>query len=108
MDVPWLTGSQPAPTWLYRRGTDSVRIEVRDHGTTFELLVFGPGGRKRVLECEDPWAAIECQIAEESHLLALGYTLERFTADRRRPDGRRLPRPVWAGKNPPHRERTRN
>src|SRR4051812_18346790 len=59
--VPWITGSPPAPTWFYTRGRDSVRIEVRDHGTTFELFVSGPGARKRFVECADHWAVIESQ-----------------------------------------------
>jgi hypothetical protein len=84
-----------------------VRIEVRDHGTVFELVVCGPGRRTRFLQCEDPWAVIECQIAEETHLLALGFTLERFTADRRG-DERSWGRPVRVGKTPADRERTRS
>jgi hypothetical protein len=68
---------------LYTRGEESVRIEVFDQGAALGLLVFGPGHRRHFLECPDPWAVIECQIAQEAHLLAQGYALERFTADRR-------------------------
>jgi hypothetical protein len=92
--VPWVTGSPPAPTWFYTRGRDSVRIEVRDHGTTFELFVSGPGARKRFVECPDHWAVVESQIVEETHLLALGFTLERFTADQRTERPRRSGRRV--------------
>ena len=105
--MTWVTGPQPAPAWLYTRGTDSVRIQVRDHGSAFELVVSGPGERQRVLQCADPWAVIESQIAEETHLLALGYTLERFTANRRKGDDRAWGRPVKVRKNPADREGTR-
>ena len=105
--VSWVTGSPSAPTWLYTRGGDSVRIEIRDQGSEFELVVSGPGGRKRFLQCTDPWAVIECQIAEETHLLALGFTLERFTTNRRRND-RTCERPVRARKNPSGGEETRS
>src|SRR5689334_11884998 len=81
--VPWISGPQPAPTWLYMRRGESVRIEVRDHGSSYGLMVDGPGARRRLIECQDPWAVIESQLAEETHLLALGYMLERFTSDRR-------------------------
>jgi len=83
--VPWKTGSQPSPAWLYTRGVDTVRIDVRDQGAEYVLLVRGPGRRRRFVECADPWAVIEAQIVEEGHLLALGYSLERFHADSRRP-----------------------
>jgi hypothetical protein len=99
--MPWASGSQPAPTWFYTRGADSVRIEVRDHGSAFELVVCGPGARERSQECVDAWAVIECQIAEETHLMALGYTLERFTSDLRDADNGSWRRPVRVGKIPP-------
>lgn len=103
--MPWTTGSESAPTWLYlRRSSEAVRIEVRDQGSCYGLMVDGPGERRRVIECQDPWAVIERQMAEESHLLALGYTLERFSLDRREPQPD-LPEAV--GKVLRHRERTR-
>ena len=106
--VPWISGPQPAPTWLYMRQGESVRIEVRDHGSSYGLIVHGPGHRRRLIECQDPWAVIDSQLAEETHLLALGYMLERFTSDRRRLLPRGRPRPATAGKILSHRERTRS
>jgi hypothetical protein len=104
--VPWGTGSRPAPTWLYvRQSCDAVRIEVHEHGSSYDLVVDGPGLRRRLIECEDTWAVIERQIAEETHLLALGYTLERFTLDRRE---QKLDAPVTVRKVLHHRERTRS
>jgi hypothetical protein len=87
--VPWATGSQPSPSWFYTRGNDSARIDVCDQGSAFIVVVHGPGERRRCIECADPWAVIESQIAEESYLVALGYSLERFNADRGRPTPRR-------------------
>lgn len=106
--VPWISGPQPAPTWLYMRQGESVRIEVLDHGSSYGLMVHGPGQRRRLIECQDPWAVIESQLAEETHLLALGYMLERFTVDRRPPFSRPPARPATAGKILRHRERTRS
>lgn len=106
-DVRWKAEPQPSPAWLYKRGPDTVRIEVRDRGTAYVLAVCGPGQRERSIECQDPWAVIESQVAEEGHLLALGYSLERFHADSRHPSHRWA---QWAsrGKVPGGRERTRN
>lgn len=106
--VPWVSGSQPAPTWLYTRGTESVRIEVRDHGAWFELVVRGPGERRRFVECADHWAVIESQIAEEAHMLALGYTLERFTTARSHADESACDGPVAVRNTPANREETRS
>ena len=106
--VPWISGPQPAPTWLYMRQGESVRIEVLDHGSSYGLMVHGPGHRRRLIECQDPWAVIESQLAEETHLLALGYMLERFTVDRRRSISRQSAEPVTVGKILRHRERTRS
>jgi hypothetical protein len=90
------------------RHGESVRIEVRDHGSSYGLMVSGPGHRRRLIECQDPWAVIESQLAEETHLLALGYMLERFTVNRRPPLLRRPARPTTVGKILRHRERTRS
>lgn len=105
--MPRNTRSQPSPAWLYSRGAEKVRIEVRDRGTGFVLVVCGPGQRERSTECADPWSVIESQITEESHLLALGYSLERFHADSRNPAHQWA---HWAssGKVPGGRERNRN
>jgi hypothetical protein len=100
------SGSQASPTWLYSRGRESVRIVVREQGSALSLLVQGPGPRRRVIECGDRWSLIERQIAEEARLLALGYTLERFTSDRRRQPGRRGR--AASGKILRHRERSRS
>jgi hypothetical protein len=97
--VPWFTGAQPAPAWIYSRQTDTVRIEVRDHGSRFGLVVTGPGSRRRFLECADAWDVIQRQIAEEAHLLVLGYVLDRFTADRRSRPDRSWGQPVRVAKN---------
>jgi hypothetical protein len=95
---------------LYSPSTasDSVRIVVRDDGSGLSLLVQGPGPRRRVIECADRWTLIERQIAEEARLLALGYTLERFTSDRRRQPRRRGGGRGASGKILRHRERSRN
>ena len=106
--MPWITGSQPAPTWLYTRQGEAVRIEVRDQGSSYGLVIHGPGHRRRDIECPDPWAVIERQLAEETHLVTLGYMLERFTSDRRRSSSRRVVRPATVGKILSHRERTRS
>jgi len=106
--VPWISGPQPAPTWLYMRRGESVRIEVRDHGSSYGLMVDGPGARRRLIECQDPWAVIESQLAEETHLLALGYMLERFTSDRRRQISRPPAKAAASGKILSHRERIRS
>jgi hypothetical protein len=100
-------GLYSVPTWLYTRGPESVRIEVHEHGLTLSLLVHGPGSRRRIVECDDRWALIERQIAEEARLLALGYTLERCTSARRGPAARRRRGQAGSGKILRHRERSR-
>jgi len=100
--------SHAVPTWLYTRGRDSVRIEVREQGSTLSLIVQGPGVRRRVVECDDRWTLIERQIAEEARLLTLGYTLERLTSGRRAPAGARRGGRTVRGKILRHRERSRS
>lgn len=102
------SSSQPPPIWLFSRGRDSVRIVVREEGSALSLLVQGPGPRRRVIECADRWTLIERQISEEARLLALGYTLERFTSDRRRQPRRRGGGRAASGKIQRHRERSRS
>ena len=81
--MPWLSGPQAAPAWLYTRESDTVRLEVRDVGSAFELLSSGPGQVRHVYRCTDALALINQQMQIEQGLVAAGYSLENFVIDRR-------------------------
>jgi hypothetical protein len=77
-------------TWLFVRGSDSVRmIRAATPEGRSRLLIYGPGNTQQVHEFPD---TLTCSTAEseiESRLITDGYTLDQFT-DRRSGEERRL------------------
>jgi hypothetical protein len=74
----------PRTTWLFTRGRESVRLEVRDASEGVELLVCGPGLKRETYTFADTLALLVQQAEIERRLVALGFFLEQFITDRRR------------------------
>jgi hypothetical protein len=64
--------------WLYTRATDSVRIEARDEGNRYLLVVHGPGNGWHHQVCADYAEAVQAQMAYEAQLIAQSFILEGF------------------------------
>ena len=71
-------------TWLFTRGGDSVRLEVRRGSTGPQLVVRGPGSRRRYYDCADDFAVLAHQAEIASRLRSQGFDLELFITERRR------------------------
>jgi hypothetical protein len=78
-----------AGIWLFVRGSESIRICLREdeHG----LRVLGPGDRRQEYEFTDSEERITFQSNLERQLAASGWILEQFS-DRRSRFERRLSR----------------
>ena len=70
--------------WLFTRGAESVRIirAVSPDGE-LRLIVNGPGDASEVHVFDDVLACVSHQSDLERRLVAQGYSLERFTTERR-------------------------
>ena len=74
--------------WLFTRGLESVRIiRAASRARVTHLLVQGPGETSEQHEFADIVACMNFQADLERRLVSAGYTLERFTSDRRAGDG---------------------
>jgi hypothetical protein len=81
--------------WLFTRGPESVRIvRAVTPGGELRLIVNGPGDSTEVHVFDDVVACVTYQSELERRLVAQGYSLERFTSERRsgRPDRRQRSR----------------
>lgn len=80
--------------WLFTRAGESIRI-IRATGRdgVIHLLVQGPGAAADAREFTDVLTCMNYQADLERRLVADGFSLERFTSDRRKQRG---PRPVGA------------
>jgi hypothetical protein len=80
--------------WLFTRASESVRIirAVARDGIV-HLLVQGPGPASDARQFGDVLACMNYQADLERRLVAAGFSLERFTSDRRMG---RAKRPVGA------------
>ena len=74
-----LTSSAATRAWLFVRGSESVRIVI--DGTS--VGVYGPGSRFSHSRFGEPMDATLHQAAVEQALVLDGWTLERFTTERR-------------------------
>lgn len=79
--------------WLFTRGPLSVRIvrAVSADGA-IRLVVEGPGDAADTRAFEDVVTCVNFQSDLERRLVAQGYTLERFTSERRAGPGERRQR----------------
>ena len=73
-------------TWLFTRGAESVRIVRTASGDRVRLEVHGPGGAASSQVFDDAAACVQHHSDLERRLLAQGFALEQFTADRRTTD----------------------
>ena len=78
--------STPRVRWVYVRGNETIRVEAWDDAGRSQLHVCGPDTRRRIYDFDDALALVQHQADYEAHLLALGYSLERFTSTRARPE----------------------
>jgi hypothetical protein len=69
----------PTRAWLFVRGAESVRIVI--DGAS--VGVYGPGARFSHSRFSEAMQATLHQAAVEQELVHDGWTLERFTTDRR-------------------------
>lgn len=74
-----LTSRSDTKAWLFVRGAESVRIVIE--GAT--VGVYGPGDRFSHLRFGEAMDATLHQAAVEQTLVHDGWTLERFTTERR-------------------------
>jgi hypothetical protein len=75
-----------AGIWLFVRGSESIRILLRQDEQG--VRVVGPGGRHREYEFTDNEARITFQTDLERQLVASGWILEQFSDRRSRFDRR--------------------
>ena len=75
---------KPRNAWLFTRGRESVRLEVREVTTGVQLVVCGPGVKRETYEFPDMLALMVREAELERSLVRLGFTLEEFISDRRR------------------------
>lgn len=70
--------------WLFTRGSESVRIvRTATRGGTVHLHIHGPGSATESHTYPDAIECMQQQSELERRLVAQGFTLERFTTDRR-------------------------
>jgi len=74
----------PQTAWLFTRGRESVRLEVRDSEQGVQLAVCGPGTKRTIYDYPDTLALLVHQAEIERHLAGMGFFLEKFITDRRR------------------------
>src|SRR5215204_1686171 len=74
-----LTATSDTRAWLFVRGAESVRIVI--DGTS--VGVYGPGGRFKHSRFGEAMDATLHQAAVEQGLVQDGWSLERFTTERR-------------------------
>jgi hypothetical protein len=70
--------------WLFTRGRESVRLEVRHSPDRVELIVCGPGIKRETYAFADTLALLVHQAEMERRLVGLGFFLEQFITERRR------------------------
>jgi hypothetical protein len=75
-----------AAIWLFVRGSDSIRILLRQDEQGVRVL--GPGGRHQEYEFTDNDARISFQTDLERQLVESGWILEQFSDRRSRFDRR--------------------
>jgi hypothetical protein len=74
----------PQTAWLFTRGRESVRLEVREFEGGVQLIVCGPGTKRASYDFPDTLALLVHQAELERHLVGMGYLLEEFMTERRR------------------------
>jgi hypothetical protein len=74
----------PQTAWLFTRGRESVRLEVRHTAEGVQLMVCGPGPNRETYDFPDTLAMLVHQAELERRLVGLGYFLEEYMTERRR------------------------
>ena len=80
-------------TWLFTRGTESVKItRTAEAGGAFSVEVSGPGPGTASYQCASRAECMRLQEKLDAELMAQGFQLNRTLDRRARPDRRRQPR----------------
>jgi len=80
-----------ARTWLFVRGTESVRVKRTGfQDGTYELMIEGPFAAESRLALPDVVTCVREQIQIEQRLVAQGFSLEALVSDRRSSGIRRV------------------
>jgi hypothetical protein len=74
----------PTTSWLYTNGNNqTVRLSVRDVGSSLELMMAGPGHARETRAFADALSLIQYQSKVEAGLVECGFALEDFVTERR-------------------------
>ena len=82
---------RPETSWLFTRGSQSVRLVREENSKGCRLFLYGPGTEVVTHEFADVTECVKRQAEIEQNLLATGYHLVQRSADRRSEHG------VWHG-----------
>jgi hypothetical protein len=77
-----MTGNPPE-TWLFTRGSASVRLVREESAKGCRLIVYGPGTETIAHEFTDVAECMKRQAEIEHSLLAAGYQVAQSSSDRR-------------------------
>src|SRR5688572_27757229 len=83
MNAPMNTGG----TWLFTRGSQSIRLVREEYATGCRLLMYGPGSELVTLDFGNLTDCIRGQATIEGSLCAEGYQLAQSSSDRRSHEG---------------------
>ena len=73
----------PCESWLFTRGSQSVRVVREEESKGCRLFLYGPGSDVVMYEFGDVTECMTRQAEIERTLLAEGYQLAQASSDRR-------------------------
>ena len=93
--IPEMAGIPDSGGWLFRRGSQSIRLVREEKPDCCLLFLYGPGTEVVTHEFADLFECMKRQAEIEQMLLAAGYQLAQPSSNRRSEDD------IWRG--PDHR-----
>jgi hypothetical protein len=82
--------------WLFTKGPQSIRIvRAATLSGDVHLHIDGPGPARESHTFHDVMECMQYQADYERRIVSQGFTLERFTSDRRSAQRRERVRPLW-------------
>src|SRR5436190_22152600 len=73
---------RPETSWLFTRGSQSVRLVREENSKGCRLRLYGPGTETVTHEFADVTECVKRQAEIEQHLQAAGYQLAQPASDR--------------------------